>query len=189
VAAPTLIKYYRDIWGATGATIPPRLRGGWTRAARPGGAIPRVIQPMANERARELRKTMTRHEVKLWARLRELRQLGFHFRRRSPIADYIVDFECRRRRLVVEVDGTQHGFDRSRTRDSVRDRTLNRMGYRVLRFANPDVERSMDGVLEAIRLALVSDINEPAFASLGFPPRRRGGTTGHTFIWLMNFVL
>ena len=131
-----------------------------------GWGDPREILPMANERARELRKTMTRHEVKLWSRLRELRQLGFHFRRQSPIADYIVDFECRRQRLVVEVDGTQHGFDHSRTRDSVRDRTLNQMGYRVLRFANPDVERNMDGVLETIRVALVSDINEPHPAAL-----------------------
>jgi len=58
---------------------------------------------MANERARELSKTMTRQEVKLWVRLRELRALGFHFRRQSPITRYIVDFECRRTRLVVEI--------------------------------------------------------------------------------------
>ncbi len=104
---------------------------------------------------------MTRQEVKLWVRLRELRELGFHFRRQSPIARYVVDFECRRQRLVVEVDGMQHGFEQNRTRDAARDRALSEMGYRVLRFANPDIERNMDGVLEAIRLALVSDINEP----------------------------
>ena len=45
---------------------------------------------MANDRARDLRKTMTRQEVKLWMLLRELRELGFHFRRQSPIARYIV---------------------------------------------------------------------------------------------------
>jgi very-short-patch-repair endonuclease len=50
---------------------------------------------------------MTRQEVKLWVRLRELQALGFHFRRQSPIGRYIVDFECRRRRPIVEVDGTQ----------------------------------------------------------------------------------
>jgi very-short-patch-repair endonuclease len=121
---------------------------------------------VANERARELRKTMTRHEVKLWVRLRELRELGFHFRRQSPIARYVVDFECRRRRLVVEVDGMQHGFDRGRTRDLVRDQALKQLGYRVLRFANPDIEQNMDGVLEVIRLALLSDINEPHPTSL-----------------------
>jgi very-short-patch-repair endonuclease len=116
---------------------------------------------MSNDRARDLRKTMTRQEVKLWVRLRELRKLGFHFRRQSPLAGYIVDFECRRRRVIVEVDGFQHGFDQNRIRDNARDQTLNQMGYRVLRFANPDIDRNMDGVLESIHLALLSDINEP----------------------------
>jgi very-short-patch-repair endonuclease len=69
---------------------------------------------MANARARDLRKSMTRTEVKLWQRLRELRTLGHHFRRQSPLAPYIVDFECRRSRLVVEVDGHQHGYDENR---------------------------------------------------------------------------
>jgi very-short-patch-repair endonuclease len=76
---------------------------------------------MPNEIARKLRKSMTRQEVKLWVRLRELREPGFHFRRQSPIAGFIVDFECRRSRVVVEVDGNQHGFDEHRERDSARD--------------------------------------------------------------------
>jgi very-short-patch-repair endonuclease len=103
-------------------------------------------------------------------RLRELRELGFHFRRQSPITCYVVDFECRRRRLIVEVDGTQHGFDENRIRDSARDRALNQMGYRVLRFSNPDVDRNIEGVLEAIRLALESDINEPEPAEIRAGP-------------------
>jgi len=115
---------------------------------------------MPNEIARKLRKSMTRQEVKLWVRLRELRELGFHFRRQSPIASYIVDFECRRSRVVVEVDGNQHGFDDHRARDSAHDRALNEMGYRVLRFANYDIDRNMDGVLETIHAAVTSDLNE-----------------------------
>ena len=82
---------------------------------------------------------MTRQEVILWMRLREMREQGFHFRRQSPIADYIVDFECRRQRLIVEVDG---------------------LGYRVLRFGNSEINQNMEGVLEAIRLALIADANE-----------------------------
>jgi very-short-patch-repair endonuclease len=116
---------------------------------------------MANDLARKLRKTVTRQEVKLWVRLRELRELGFHFRRQSPIAHYVVDFECRRRRLVIEVDGMQHGFDRNRMRDVDRDRALNELGYRVLRFANPDIDRNLEGVMEAIHLAILADINDP----------------------------
>ncbi|HXN43407.1 MAG TPA: DUF559 domain-containing protein [Xanthobacteraceae bacterium] len=69
---------------------------------------------MANEIARKLRKATTPQEVKLWVRLRELRALGHHFRRQSAVLTYIVDFECRRSRVVAEVDGTQHGFDQNR---------------------------------------------------------------------------
>jgi len=48
----------------------------------------------------------------------------------------------------VEIDGNQHGFDLHRVRDETRDLTLNALGYRVRRFANQDVDRNMDGVLE-----------------------------------------
>src|SRR5215472_7005076 len=126
---------------------------------------------MANDLARDLRKTMTRQEVKLWVRLRELRSLGFHFRRQSPLAGYIIDFECRRARVVVEVDGNQHGFNEHRLRDQARDLSLNALGYRVLRFANQDVDRNMDGVLETIHTALTSDLNE--FSPVG-PPAAYG---------------
>ena len=64
------------------------------------------------------------------------------------------------------VDGMQHGFDQNRMRDAVRDRTLNELGYRILRFANPEIDQNMEGVLEAIRLALLADINDPHPAAL-----------------------
>ena len=60
---------------------------------------------MANELARKMRKRMTRQEFKLWLHLRELRQLGFHFRRQAPIKNFIVDFVCYHPRVVVELDG------------------------------------------------------------------------------------
>jgi very-short-patch-repair endonuclease len=105
---------------------------------------------MANEIARKLRKTMTPQEVKLWMKLRELRAFGHHFRRQSPILTYIVDFECRRSQVIVEVDGTQHGFDANRVRDRARDDDLRRAGYKVLRFANAEIDRELDAVMETI---------------------------------------
>jgi len=111
---------------------------------------------MANEIARTLRKTMTPQEVKIWVRLRELRALGHHFRRQSPILTYIVDFECRRSRVIVEVDGTQHGFDANRERDLARDESLRHAGYKILRFANPEIDRELDAVMETILSALDS---------------------------------
>src|ERR1051326_9020874 len=118
---------------------------------------------MANAVARKLRKSMTPQEVKLWVKLRELRALGHHFRRQSPILTYIVDFECRRSRVVVEVDGTQHGFDADRERDFVRDENLRRAGYKILRFGNSKIDRELDAVMEMI------------FSELSAYPTRRAG--------------
>jgi very-short-patch-repair endonuclease len=122
---------------------------------------------MANENARSLRKTMTRQEVKLWQHLRQLRQLGHHFRRQSPIAPYIVDFECRRSKLVVELDGSQHASTSILTRDAVRDRHLQERGYRVLRFWNNQIDRELDGVITTIL-----DVLEPLRPTRLAPKRR-----------------
>jgi len=97
---------------------------------------------------------MTPHEVKLWLRLRTLRSIGYHFRRQSPLTPYVVDFECRQSRLVIEVNGDQHGFDEHRRRDNSRDEALQKRGYRILRFSNAEVSRELEGVMEVIYLAL-----------------------------------
>jgi len=103
------------------------------------------------ERARRLRREPTDAEKKLWYRIRA-RSLGGHkFVRQEPIGSYVVDFVCRERRLVIEVDGGQHATD---TRDAVREQWLAEHRYRVLRFWNNDVLRNMDGVLETIALVL-----------------------------------
>ena len=70
-----------------------------------------------------------------------------------PIADYIVDFACHEKRLVVEVDGGQHADN---AKDVERDRRLAAAGYRVLRFWNNDVLGNPNGVLEAIVTELSS---------------------------------
>jgi len=100
--------------------------------------------------ARALRKAMTRYEVKLWLRLRGLTPLGFRFRRQAPVGPYIVDFACFQSRLIVEVDGGQHGFDKNATADRIRDTALETGGFRVLRFGNADVWENIDGVVETI---------------------------------------
>lgn len=109
---------------------------------------------MADEIARALRKRMTPQEVKLWVHLRELRKLGHHFRRQSPISPYIVDFECKRSKLVIELDGSQHGSGRHLDRDAARDRHLQGCGYRVLRFWNNQIDRELEGVMTMILNAL-----------------------------------
>ena len=102
-------------------------------------------------RARQLRRQSTDTELKLWNRLRSRAIKGFKFVRQEPIGPYVVDFICRERSLVVEVDGGQHATD---TRDVLRDRWLADHHFRVLRFWNNDVISNIEGVLETIADAL-----------------------------------
>jgi very-short-patch-repair endonuclease len=98
-------------------------------------------------RARSLRERSTDTETKLWNRLRGRAIGGHKFVRQEPIGPYIVDFVCRERRLIVEVDGGQHATD---PRDAIRTKWLNDHNYRVLRFWNNDVLQNINGVLEVI---------------------------------------
>jgi very-short-patch-repair endonuclease len=129
---------------------------------------------MANERARDLRKKMTPQEVKLWVQLRALRALGHHFRRQSPIPPYVVDFECQRARLIVEVDGGQHGFSSGQRHDTARDRHLLDAGYRIMRFWNNQVDREMASAVETILDALSVKRHPTRRAPSGTPPSPEG---------------
>ncbi len=88
------------------------------------------------DRARDLRQTATQTEQAAWRLLRTLRFKGFKFRRQAPIGQYIVDFYCPQRRLVVELDGSVHGQPSQAKRDLHRDAHLKNMGYTVARFSN-----------------------------------------------------
>jgi very-short-patch-repair endonuclease len=127
---------------------------------------------MANERARQLRKSMTRQEVKLWVHLRSWRSRGFHFRRQAPRDPYIVDFVCLRGGVVVEVDGGQHNFDDHQERDRARDAYFAAKGLKVLGYWNNEIDRNLEGVLMDIDRVL---------AERGWPPptRRRADARRH----------
>jgi very-short-patch-repair endonuclease len=104
-------------------------------------------------RARGLRNGMTEAERRLWARLRG-DVLGVRFRRQLVIDQrYIVDFCCPAVSLVVEVDGGQHADS---TADMQRDRAMEQLGYRTLRFWNHDVLRETDAVIATILDAVVA---------------------------------
>ena len=96
--------------------------------------------------ARRLRRNLTDAERKLWNRLRSGQLGGLKFRRQHPIPPYIVDLYCEAKRLVVELDGSQHNEDV----DRVRTRFLEQQGLTVLRFWDNDVLLQVDAVLEAI---------------------------------------
>ena len=104
--------------------------------------------------ARPLRKRSTDAERKLWNHLRARQLAGAKFRRQVPIGDFIVDFASYDRRLVVELDGSQHAEPAHRARDAARDHWLRSQGFAVLRFWDTDVLQRPDAVLSAILDAL-----------------------------------
>jgi very-short-patch-repair endonuclease len=129
---------------------------------------------MANERARSLRKKMTRQEVKLWVHLRALRTLGHHFRRQSPIPPYVVDFECRRSRLIVEVDGDSTGLAAANATTQREIGTCSTPVIAFCDFGNNQVDREMEGVIETILDALSMEQHPTRRAPRGTPPSPGG---------------
>ncbi|MFC5325543.1 endonuclease domain-containing protein [Bradyrhizobium oligotrophicum] len=111
---------------------------------RPGNEV-------KTKRARRLRGNSTDAEAAIWYHLRGRRLHGYKFVRQEPIGLYTVDFVCRDRRLIVEVDGGQHADSQT---DVARDTWLRAHNYRVLRFWNNDVLGNLDGVLQTIATAL-----------------------------------
>jgi very-short-patch-repair endonuclease len=116
--------------------------------------------PLVNRRnARRMRKALTDAELKLWNELRAHRLMGLPFRRQMPISGYIVDFACPSKKLIVEVDGSQHGSEAGAQGDSVRDGTLKSLGWTILRFWNDDVLRDIDNVCQHI--VIVAGVAQP----------------------------
>jgi len=122
-------------------------------------------------RARRLGHNATRAELLLWNRLRSRQLGGFKFIRQEPIGRYVVDFICRDRRVIVEVDRGQHVMNEH---DRTRDQWLRQQNYRVLRFWNNDVLQNTEGVLETILSELLS-VNAPHPVASGDRPLPAGG--------------
>nr|WP_193175593.1 DUF559 domain-containing protein [Oricola nitratireducens] len=108
------------------------------------------VPPLNRANAKRMRKNMTDAERKLWHELRAHRLMGLGFRRQYPIRNYIADFACPARRLIVEIDGSHHADDGTAARDLSRTKTLESDGWTVLRFWNDDVLRDIDNVCQHI---------------------------------------
>ena len=101
--------------------------------------------------ARELRKNQTPQEKKVWDMLRNHQIYGYEFRRQYPIGDYIVDFICREKKIIIELDGGQHNEPENIDKDKQRTTFLENKGYTVLRFWNNEVDNNIEGVYEVIK--------------------------------------
>lgn len=104
--------------------------------------------PKVFAHAKELRREVTPTEIKLWTRLRAHQMKGVHFRPQHAIGNYIVDFCAPRKKLIVELDGSQHLEQEDY--DAERAEFLKSKGYKILRFWNNDVSNNMDAVLAVI---------------------------------------
>jgi very-short-patch-repair endonuclease len=127
----------------------------------------------SSARARRLRRLPTDAEVAMW-RLLRLGFAGARFRKQVPIGLHVADFASHRHKLVIEVDGSQHG----EMKDRARTKMIEAAGFRVIRFWNNDVLRNADGVARVIEAALVST----ATPTPTLPPQG-GGSYQEQFPW------
>ncbi|BAW97445.1 hypothetical protein NIES970_23970 [[Synechococcus] sp. NIES-970] len=129
--------------------------------------MPREIRPynpILKERARELRKTMTRGETILWQHLRRRQVLGVSFLRQRPIDQFIVDFYCKDWDLAIEIDGSSHDSLAAQEHDAYRQARLEALGITFLRFSEYDAQNHPDTIIETIARWLLT---HPQKSSLG----------------------
>ena len=108
--------------------------------------------------AQKLRRSMTQEERKLWYNF--LKHLPITVNRQRVIGRYIVDFYIHSFKLVIELDGDQHGEPDGQKQDAARDAWLREQGMTVLRYANQDVSKGFEGVCRDI-LDHLPGVQEP----------------------------
>lgn len=106
------------------------------------------------EVARNLRKNSTKQEAKLWNLLRNRQIKNCKFKRQYPIGNYIVDFVCKEKWVIIEIDGGQHNIKEKQIYDDNRTKYLESRGFKVLRFWNNDIDKNIKGVYDEILKSL-----------------------------------
>lgn len=119
-----------------------------------GGGVTHRIAPSLTKKARALRTNLTEAEKKLWYHLRQ-KQMGHKFRRQFPVGNYIVDFACIEKKLIVELDGGQHATQQAY--DEKRTLFLETQGFHILRFWNNEVTENLEAVLSSISHSLTKE--------------------------------
>ena len=98
--------------------------------------------------ARVLRNQSTKAEKILWQALKGKKIKGYDFHRQKPLDNYIVDFFCPELLLALEIDGISH--DTKIRADTNRQKQLEALGIRFLRFTDDDVTKNSEGVIMSI---------------------------------------
>jgi very-short-patch-repair endonuclease len=106
-------------------------------------------------RRKELRNDSTPEEILLWLKLKNS-QTGFKWRRQHSIGGYIADFYCPSKKLVIEIDGSQHFKKENKEYDEIRTKFFEGLDIKVLRFTNLEVSTETQKVLNQITTSLKS---------------------------------
>ncbi|WP_137130414.1 DUF559 domain-containing protein [Rhizobium sp. FY34] len=107
--------------------------------------MPHFEVPVRNRQsARRMRRALTEPELKFWNAVRAHRLMGLSFRRQMPIGGYIADFACPDHKLIIEIDGSGHSFDKQIVHDHQRDAVLAELGWQVIRFTSGEIMTHLD---------------------------------------------
>ena len=105
------------------------------------------------EFAKRLRNDSTPGEIKLWSEVLRAKQFyGLQFNRQFAIRNYIVDFICKKLKLIIEIDGGSH--QHKTEQDEFRDKTLNELGYSVVRIYEEDAVNDIKNVIRTLETFL-----------------------------------
>lgn len=102
-------------------------------------------------KSKQLRSDMTIFEQKLWYYLRAKRFFNLKYKRQVPIGKYIVDFACKDKMYIIELDGSGHLEKKQTEHDMIRDEYLKNQGYSILRIYNNDINNNIETVLQKIK--------------------------------------
>lgn len=130
-----------------------------------------AFDPKARNRARSLRRDMTKSETVLWTALKGRALDGWKFRRQHPVGPYIAVFACLEAKTIVEVDGATHNTAAELEHDRNRTKFLEAEGFSIVRVTNAGIYEDLDGVVRVISKALA-----PSGPS-GHLPRKQGRTS------------
>ena len=133
------------------------------------------VQQETREKARALRKALTKGEVLLWLELRDLKSGGLHFRKQAPIGSYIVYFVCHSAKLVVEVDRDTHETETGKRHDRNRDAYLASLAYRVIRLDYSDVLDNPWHCAQVVKDSIEPSFGDPTRPLRGHPPLKGEG--------------
>jgi cyclase len=101
------------------------------------------------EKAKKLRNNVTPTEMILWGTLKEYFP-NIKFRRQHPISFYIVDMYCHSKKLVIEIDGSIHDLEEMKIKDELRQKELEALGLKVIRFTTKEITNELESVLQTI---------------------------------------